>query len=149
MKSETQEITTVSTNQPKQVVKTTRVVEPSVVEEHPQKVFQKKKTIFRFYQVVWYILTVIETLLAFRVMFKAIGADPFSGFVSFVYMITDPFALPFQGIIRASVNGMSIIEWSTMIAAAVYLLIAYGIVELLQFIKPVSQEEVEQTVDTQ
>lgn len=147
MKTETQEITTVSTTHPQQVTKTTKVIQPSIVEEHPQKVFEKKKTIFRFYQIVWYILSVIEILLAFRVALKAIGANPFSGFVTLEYAITDPFALPFQGIIKASVNGMSIIEWSTMIAAVVYLLIAFGLVELLQVIKPVSQEEVEHTVD--
>lgn len=138
------EETTIS-SQPR-VIKTTKVVESHT--HSSQKEFAEKKTIFRSYQVIWYVLSVVEVLLIFRIVLKALGANPFSGFVSLVYAITDPLALPFQGILRTSVSGGNVIEWSTVIAAAVYLLLAYGLVALLQFLKPVSQEEVEQTVDT-
>lgn len=141
------EVTTVEKSQPQQVVRTTKKVTPQVQTEHPQKVFEKKKTIFRFYQVVWYILTFIEILLAFRVTFKAIGANPFSGFVSLIYSITDPLTIPFAGILRTSASGSSVIEWSTIVAAVVYFLLAWGLVSLLQFVKPVTPEEVEQEVD--
>ena len=139
-----QETTTISTH-PQQVVKTTKVIDAS--DSQSRKVLAEKKTIFRSYQVIWYVLSVVEVLLIFRIVLKALGANPFSGFVSFVYAITDPLALPFQGILRSSVSGGNVVEWSTIIAAAVYLLLAYGLVALLQFLKPVSQEEVEQTVD--
>lgn len=141
------EVTTVEKSQPQQVVRTTKRVTPPVQTEHPQKAFEKKRTIFRSYQVVWYVLTFIEILLAFRATFKAIGANPFSGFVSLIYGITDPLIIPFAGILRTSASGSSVIEWSTIVAAVVYLLIAWGLVSLLQFVKPVSQEEVEQEVD--
>ncbi len=137
---------TISQTYPQQYVKKNNT-EETVREGPPQKVFEKKKTIFRFYQVIWYGLSIIEALLGFRVLFKALGADPFSGFVSFVYATTDPLALPFQGIFRISVSGTNVIEWSTLVAAVVYLLIAYGLVEFFQFIKPVSKEEVEENVD--
>src|SRR5688572_13843637 len=141
------EVTTVEKSQPQQVVRTTKKVAPQVQTEHPQKAFEKKRTIFRSYQVVWYVLTFIEILLAFRTTFKAIGANPFSGFVSLIYGITDPLIIPFAGILGTSASGSSVIEWSTIVAAVVYLLIAWGLVSLLQFAKPVSQEEVEQEVD--
>lgn len=141
------EVTTVEKSQPQQVVRTTKKLTPQVQTEHPQKVFEKKKTIFRFYQVVWYILSFIEILLAFRVTFKAIGANPFSGFVNLIYVITDPLTSPFAGILRTSASGNSVIEWSTIVAAAVYFLLALGLVSLLQFAKPVTPEEVEQEVD--
>lgn len=145
---ETEVVTTVSKEQPQQVVHTMkRVVEPTVLTEHPQKAFEKKKTIFRFYQIIWYILTVLEIFLAFRMFFKAIGANPFSGFVTFIYAVTDPLVIPFLGILRTTVTGPNVIEWSTLIAAAVYALLAFGLVELFQFVKPVSQEEVETSVD--
>jgi hypothetical protein len=143
--TQTQEVTTVS--QPTQVVKTSKVVNPPIRTEHPQRVFEKKKAIFRTYQVIWYILAVIEILLAFRVFLKAFGANPFSGFTNLIYALSDPLALPFSGILRTSVSGNSVFEWSTMIAAAVYALIAYGIVYLLQMIKPVTPSEVTENVD--
>jgi len=140
------QVTTISTTRPEQVVKRTKIIDSST-EEEPKKTLAQKKTIFRFYQVIWYILTIVEALLIFRILLKALGANPFSGFTAFVYGLTDPLALPFQGILRNSISGGSVIEWSTVIAAVVYFLIAYGLVTFLQFVKPVSQEEVEQTVD--
>lgn len=143
------EVTTVSEESPISVTKKTKRVEPQVHTEHPQVVFQKKKVIFRTYQIVWYILGVIEVLLAFRITLKALGANPFSGFTNLIYALSDPLALPFQGILRTTVSQGSVFEWSTIIAAIVYILIASGIVYLIQFFKPVTPQEVEETVDSQ
>lgn len=143
------EVTTIEKSAPTQVVKTTKQVESAVQTEHPQKVFAKKKVIFRSYQVVWFLVGIIEVLLGFRVTFLALGADPNSGFVSFIYAITSPFTFPFQGILRSSVApGGAVFEWSTIIAAVVVLLIGVGLVQLMQFIKPVTPQEVSNSVDT-
>lgn len=131
--SETQEV----------VRKTTTAVELQVKGEAPQKVYEKKKTIFRFTQIIWYILGVIEVLLAFRVILKALGANPFIGFTSFIYSITDPLVGPFQGILGVSVTGNSAIEWSTLIAATVYICVAWGLVYLLDLIYPITPKDVE------
>lgn len=115
--------------------------------EPSQKAYQTKKVIFRTYQIVWYILGVIEVLLAFRVLLKLIGANALSGFVHFIYTLSNPFALPFAGILGISVASGMVLEWSTLIAMAVYAIVAYGIVSLLQLIKPTTPKEVERTVD--
>lgn len=117
--------------------------------ESPQQAYQKKKVIFRTYQVIWYILGVVEVLLAFRVILKMLGANSASPFVSFIYAISRLFAQPFAGILGTSASSGLVLEWSTLIAMAVYAILAYGIVRLLQLIKPTSPEEVEQTVDSQ
>lgn len=111
--------------------------------------YQKKKVIFRAYQIIWYILGVIEVLLAFRVVLKALSANQGSAFVSFIYALSDPFALPFSGIFGLTVSRGNVIEWSTFVAMAVYALIAYGIVKLMQLIKPTNPVEVSETVDNQ
>ena len=150
VESEVKEVTTVEQSTPEHVVKTTKEVKPAVKTEPPQKVFEQKKTIFRFYQIIWYILGVIETLLVIRFVLRAFGANPFTGFVAFVYGITNPLTLPFQGIFGSSGNNSQyVIEWSTVVAIVVYALVAYGLVEVFQLVKPVSKEEVEQTVDEQ
>src|ERR1035437_3377896 len=121
-----EEITTIDNQSPQQVVrKTTRQVEPQAKGEAPQKVYEKKKTIFRFNQIIWYILCFIEVLLVFRVVLKALGANPFVGFTSLIYAITEPLAAPFNGILGTSVTGSSTIEWSTIVAAIVYLCVAW------------------------
>lgn len=144
MATQTQEeITTVENVVPETVVtKTTTNLEPEVRTEAPQKVFDKKKKIFRMNQVIWYILGFIEVLLIFRLTLKAMGANAFSGFTNFIYTITAPLALPFRGIVGESLNGSSIIEWSTLFAIVVYLVIAVGLVYLLDIVNPVTPEEV-------
>ena len=137
-----EEITTVE-HRPQQVVrKTTRQVEPEVKGEAPQKVYEKKKTLFRSGQIIWYILGVIETLLLFRFVLKALGANPFSGFAAFIYNITSLFVAPFNGILGTAVAGNSAVEWSTIIAAVVYLCLAWGLVYLLDLIYPITPGDV-------
>lgn len=130
-----------------QVTRTTRTETAAVPEEHPQRAYQKKKTIFRFYQIVWYLLGVVEILLLFRVVLKVLAANSNSVFVNLIYTLSYPLAQPFLGIFKTSVADSSVFEWSTLVGAAVYALIAYGVVQLLQLVKPTTPEEVEQTVD--
>ena len=146
--TETEEQTEVE-SYPKKVVKTTKVVTPPINESHPQKAYQTKKAIFRSYQVIWYILGIIEILLIFRFVLKLLGANPASGFTQMIYSFSAPFAVPFIGVTRASVSGGSVFEWTTIIAMVVYAVVAWGITELFQLVKPVNPQEVEQTVDNQ
>lgn len=140
-----EEVTTVVTQTPQQVVKkTTTQAEPQVKGEPPQKVFETKKTIFRYNQIIWYILGVIEALLAFRFALKVLGANPFVGFTSFIYAITGPFAAPFSGIVGATTAGNYVIEWSIIIAAVVYLCAAWGLIYFLDLIYPITPKDVEE-----
>ncbi|MFA6081190.1 MAG: YggT family protein [Patescibacteria group bacterium] len=132
-----------------EVIQQTRTVTSEVSTDSPQKTYQTKKAIFRSYQVIWYILGVIEVILAFRVVLKFLGANAFSGFTNFIYAISSPFAMPFSGILGTTASSNLIFEWSTLIAMAVYAVVAYGIVALFQLVKPTDPEEVEQTVDNQ
>lgn len=139
-----EELITIENQAPTQVVrKTTTQAEPQAKGEAPQKVFDKKKTIFRFNQIIWYILGFIEVLLVFRIILKMLGANPFIGFTSLTYALTTPFAAPFVGILGASVSESSVIEWSTIIAAIVYICIAWRLVYLLDLIYPITPKDVE------
>lgn len=147
--TEEQEVTTVSAPTSQQVVRKTKVVVPPIRTDSPQKEYQTKKAIFRTYQVIWYILGIIEVVLAFRVLLKLLGANAMSGFASFIYAISNPFALPFAGILGITGSSDMVLEWSTLIAMLVYFIIAYGIIALFQLVKPTNSDEVEQTVDNQ
>ena len=137
-----EEVTTVEN--PQQVVrKTTKQVEPQAKGEAPQKVYEKKKTIFRFIQVIWYITGLIEVLILFRIVLKALGANSSIGFTNFIYAITAPFADPFRGILVVTTSGGSLIEWTSMIAGVVYLCVAWGLVYLLDMIYPITPKDVE------
>jgi hypothetical protein len=146
---ETEKVTTVSQDAPARVTQTTRsVATPPINTEHPQKAYEKKKVIFRSYQIIWYILGVIEILLTFRVALKMLGANINTLFVSLIYIISDPLALPFSGIFGIMRTGsVAYFEWSTLVAMVVYLLVAYGLVHLMQIIKPTTPQEVNEKVE--
>ncbi|MFZ2206118.1 MAG: hypothetical protein WA061_00735 [Microgenomates group bacterium] len=139
-----EEVTIVKNQTPVKVVKkTVKQIEPEVVGEAPQKVYEKKKTILRSNQIIWYILGFIEVLLTFRLFLKMLGANQYVGFTSFIYSITAPLALPFSGVVGISATGSSVLEWSTIIAGIVYLCVAWGLVYLLDIIYPITPRDIE------
>jgi hypothetical protein len=95
---------------------------------------------------VYYILGVLEVLFAFRLIFKLLGANPGSTFVSLIYTISGAFLAPFSGIFRAAVNKgietKSVLEPTTIIAMIVYALIAYGIVRLIEIYETPKDREI-------
>lgn len=138
-----EEVITIKTQPASRVVeKTVQQIDPQVKGDAPQKVYEKKKTIFRSNQVIWYIIGLIEVLLVFRLALKVLGANPYVGFTSFIYSITNPLTAPFRGILTTTATGNSIIEWSTVIAAFVYLCVAWGLVYLLGLIYPITPKDV-------
>lgn len=125
----------------------TSATEPSA--GAPQEVYEKKRVVFRLYQIIWYILGIVEVLLAFRFVLKLLGASTASGFVTFMYNVSRPLAAPFYGIFGVNVAGVSVFEWTTLVAMVVYALIAWGLVKLFSLIKPASPEEVERVTSNQ
>jgi len=138
-----EEVTTLSGNSPQVVKKTTSQAEPAAKGEAPQKVYEKKKAIFRFNQIIWFVLGLIEVLLIFRIVLKMLGANQYVGFTSLIYSSTAALVAPFNGIFGVSSAGNFLIEWSTIIAAIVYFFIAWGLVYLLNIIYPITPKDVE------
>lgn len=101
----------------------------------------RTKPLYRGTQIVWYIVGVIEALLAFRFVLKLLAANPEAGFTSFVYGITMPFASPFLNVFKVPRVEGSALEWTTLLAMLVYFLIAWAIIKLFVMSKPVSTPE--------
>ena len=84
---------------------------------------------------VWYLLSVIVALLALRFILKIFGANTGSSFVHFIYNVTGVLTAPFDnifGVTQASAGQThSVFEPSILVAAAIYALVAWGIVKLI------------------
>lgn len=142
--SNIQEEVIVTDDAPQKIVrKVTRKIPPPVRDEPPQQVYEKKKTIFRSNQIIWYILGLIEVLLGFRFLLKLLGANQTVGFTNLIYSLTEPLVALFYGIIPTSSAGTSVVEGAIIIAALVYLCLAWGIVYLLDLFFPITPEDVE------
>src|SRR4051812_3334079 len=83
--------------------------------------------LFRGTQLVWYVLGLIEVLLAFRLALKMLEANPSAGFTTFIYGVTYIFTAPFLNVFHITNIAGSIFEWPTLLAMFVYAVIAYGI----------------------
>lgn len=110
---------------------------------------QSVRPLYRGTQIVWYLFNALEVLLAFRFLLKAFGANPAAGFTSFVYGVTYPFAEPFLNVFRVTRVVGATIEWTTLLAMAVYWLLAWAIIRLFVMGKPVSEYEAEAKLDRQ
>lgn len=105
------------------------------------------KPLYRGTQIVWYILGLLEILLAFRFVLRLLAANPSAGFTSTIYSFTHPFTAPFLSVFRMTQVDGNIFEWTTLLAMLVYLLIAWGIVNLFSMSKTVSTPEAAAELD--
>lgn len=99
------------------------------------------KPLFRGTQIVWYVLWLLEALLAFRFALKLIGANPQAGFTSFIYALSSPFTAPFAAVFPSTAVQGKVFEWTTILAMLVYWLIAFAIIRLFLMSKTVSTPE--------
>ncbi|MDA3815011.1 MAG: YggT family protein [Patescibacteria group bacterium] len=107
------------------------------------------KPLYRGTQIVWYILVLLEGLLAFRFILKLLGANVEEGFTSFIYGTTYIFTAPFLIVFRVTKVSGSIFEWTTLLAMFVYWIVAFGIIKLLLVDKTVSTPEDADELDEQ
>lgn len=83
-------------------------------------------------RVIWYIAGVIEVLLAFRFVLALLGANPANAFANFIYNVSHPFVAPFFSLFGYNLHyGVSRFETYTLVAMAVYAVIAWGLARLV------------------
>ncbi len=99
-------------------------------------------------QVVWLLFGILEALIAIRIGFKLIGANPGNLVVRIVYGITLPFLWPFEGITITPSIGSLVLEIPSIIALLIYGLIAWIIERLIWVIFYRPKEPVETTTET-
>jgi hypothetical protein len=87
-------------------------------------------------RIVWFIVGIINVLIAIRFALLLLGANQSAGFVDFIYGITSVLVAPFVGIFGQPSYGEFVFDWSSLLAIAVYSLIAWGIVKLLTLSRP-------------
>ena len=84
-------------------------------------------------RVISYITGVIEVVLAFRFILALLGANRSNDFAQFVFNISTPFVEPFFGLFGYTPRyGASHVEIYTLVAMAVYAIIAWGIISLIR-----------------
>jgi hypothetical protein len=99
---------------------------------------QNRNITFKATQLVWLLLGILEAFFALRFVLKLIGANPSSPIAVFIYGFTGLFLFPFAGLTGTPSLGNMVLEVSTLIAMAIYALLAWGLERLIWvvFYKP-------------
>lgn len=94
------------------------------------------RTVFvsRASRLIWFGVSVLWLLIAFRFFLLAIGANAGSGFVNFIYSVTVVLVAPFQFITSNMTYDGGVIEVASIFAMVVYPIIGWGIIQLLAII---------------
>jgi uncharacterized protein YggT (Ycf19 family) len=94
-------------------------------------------------RVVWFIAGVLLVLLAFRFVLALVGANPANGFADFIYSTSHPFVSPFFSLFSYHLQyGVSRFETFTLVAMAVYAVVAFGITRLMTIDRPTASTRV-------
>jgi YggT family protein len=71
---------------------------------------------------------IIELLLLARFVLRLLGANAATPFIAWIYQISQPLIAPFAGAFGATASGTgSVVEWATLLAVAVFALVAWVI----------------------
>jgi hypothetical protein len=102
-----------------------RVSEVQTSTKEPER--ERRIFTFKASQLIWLILGILEVLFALRFALKFIAANPESPIAVFIYGFTGLFLLPFVGLTATPSVGAMVLEIGTLIAMAVYALLAYAV----------------------
>ena len=95
----------------------------------------RSRGVARVSQVVDYIFYVIYALLGMRFLLALLAARSSAGFVQFIVAVTNPFYLPFRGIVASpTAEGGHTLMMPLVIALIAYLLLHLGINGLLRML---------------
>jgi uncharacterized protein YggT (Ycf19 family) len=86
----------------------------------------------RVRQIIFFILSVLETLLVIRFFLKLLGANPDALFTTFIYSLTELFVVPFEGVFFSPQTRGSMLDLAALLAMIVYALLAWLIVSAVE-----------------
>ena len=107
-----------------------------VVEERPAEDKADGQTVIE--RVIWWVAGALLVLLAFRFVLALLGANQGNAFVEFIFNASSPFVSPFFGVFSYDdyQYGAARFELFTLIAMAVYAVVAWGLARLVTLNRP-------------
>lgn len=102
-----------------------RTTEVRSVQREPGS--EQRNFTFKATQLVWLFFGILEALIGLRIVLKLIAANPDSPIAALIYRITDLFLWPFAGLTATPSAGGMVLELSSILAMAVYALIAWAV----------------------
>jgi hypothetical protein len=86
---------------------------------------------FKATQIILLSFSILEILIALRIILKLIGANPDNPTVALIYGFTSLFLIPFAGLIKSPTTNGMILETSSIFAIVIYALTAVAFEKLI------------------
>lgn len=87
-------------------------------------------------RIIYFVLDVLAIALMVRFLFRAFAANPATPLTGFIYDLTGPLVAPFSGLVPHSFVSGFVIEWTTLIAIAAYIILAAILLRLFRAFAP-------------
>lgn len=91
----------------------------------------RRTALYRVWQAIWLVVGIVEGLIAIRFVLRLLGANPDAGFAQLIYGLTAPLVAPFVGLFGTPRFEGSAFEFTSLVAMAVYSLLAWVIVKVV------------------
>lgn len=89
----------------------------------------------RAQSIIWFVCSAVLVTILFRFTLLLLGANSEAGFAAFVYTISYILVAPFLALFgQETIYGASTLEFSDLVAACVYLVVAYGLARLVALV---------------
>ncbi|HMA36818.1 MAG TPA: hypothetical protein VKY74_20350 [Chloroflexia bacterium] len=88
-----------------------------------------------FSRVIWFLVGVLDVLLAIRFVLLMAGANQSVGFAQLIYNLTNPFVAPFLGLLGRHMTypgaaATGVVEWESLVAIVVWTLIGVALIKI-------------------
>jgi uncharacterized protein YggT (Ycf19 family) len=105
----------------------------------------RRERTFRLQNGIYLLFGILEGVLAIRFVLTLLGANPAAGFAKFIHSISGPFLAPFAGLFGTTRIGGGVFDVSPLVAIAVYALIAWVLVKVVDLLMGDSRRGVRTT----
>ena len=98
----------------------------------PTKRERRLAGLARVQQIIYFVASVFAVIIFLRFVLLLLGANPANGFAHFIYGVSSPLVAPFLSLFGSEPQyGNSMLEISSLVAIAVYYLVAWGIAKII------------------
>lgn len=92
-------------------------------------------------RVIYVALDVVEALLVVRFAFRLLGADQKNIFVDWIYRVSEPLVVPFQGAFPTTVTNGSVADWPALTAMILYAVLVVVVIRVIGLASPGDRRE--------
>ena len=87
----------------------------------------QNSAIARIVRIIYFLFGLLEVLLALRIVLHMFSANPGNAFADFIYALSSPFVILFNGLFTNPALGTGVLELTTVVAMIAYAILAWVI----------------------